>query len=251
MKDGVVSEDLASEPADIQSPTGRDLPEWIEVKLAVEYFGSSTASINRLIHNKKIISRADDPSRVCSHTNRRLVHKPSLENYLIQRGSHPDAWPDPAVQNIADPLPVMYPTEHLRRDQIGNVGEHLVAYYLTFAGASVSLVDRRGMDHFVRMPNGSMFALEVKTRSTPDQDQGKKALHSHFKTSRLDADWFAFLDLSTNVVLFRRLGSTSTQKSSEAIPHKFFTPFYMNQSLQNLFHHYGAEPDPLPVEKAA
>jgi hypothetical protein len=163
-----------------------------------------------------------------------------VERYLVEQGNHPDSWPDQGVPKVVDPIPVLGSTDNLRSDQIGNVGEHLVAYYLSFAGASVSLVDRRGMDHFVRMPNGSMFALEVKTASKA-ADRSVK-----FVCERRDADWFGLLDLSTNVVIFK-----PAEEVRSRLAHKFFTPFYMNRSIQRLFNYYGDEPDPIPLDAAA
>jgi hypothetical protein len=94
------------------------------------------------------------------------------------------------------------------------------------------------------MPNGSMFALEVKTASKPyASSYSGKVL---FDIKRLDADWFGFLDLSTNAVLFKPV-----EEAEWSIAHRFFTPFYMNQSIQRLFNYYGDEPDPVLQEAAA
>jgi len=217
--------------------------EWITGShSAEEEFNVCRASIRNWIASGEVEGWPTDPSKAPQSDNPYQINRKSLEDTLIKRGIHPDPWPDASVPEIVKPVPVLYYTDHLRNDQIGNVGEHLVAYYLSFAGASVSLVDRRGMDHFVRLTNGAMFALEVKTTSKPST-RG----NCRFNTQRLDADWFSFLDLSTNIVIFRRREGLSSGKGVEAIPYKFFTSFYMNQSIQQLFDYYGAEPDPIIV----
>jgi len=223
-------------------------PEWITgSRAAANSFNFPKSSVDDLVRSGEVKACLTDPSTAPSWDNPHLINRKSLEEALIKRGRHPDPWPDPSVPEIVKPVPVLYSTDHLRSDQIGNVGEHLVAYYLSFAGASVSLVDRRGMDHFVRLPNGSMFALEVKTTSKPYKDERRvTATECRFTTRRMDADWFSFLDLSTNTVIFRRREDLSP-KPKEAIPHRFFTSFYMNQSIQQLFDYYGAEPDPIIV----
>jgi hypothetical protein len=224
--------------------------EWIEgTRRAAEMFGISSSIVRKWSTTGKIEVCPKDLSKPVNTQNPYLINLQSLENVLIEKAMHPDPWPDKSVQEIVKPVPVLYSTDHLRRDQIGNVGEHLVAYYLSFAGASVSLVDRRGMDHFVRLPNGAMFALEVKTASKPYEYSSSRSRSTTtacaFATRRLDADWFSFLDLSTNIVLFRLQEELSTFKEKETISHKFFTPFYMNQSIKRLFEYYGAEPDPV------
>jgi len=219
-------------------------PEWITISEASEEFNANQRSVQGWINSGDIEARPTDPSKRLSRCNPYRINRKSLEAALIKRGTHPDPWPDPSVPEIVKPVPVLYSTDHLRCDQIGNVGEHLVAYYLSFAGASVSLVDRRGMDHFVRLPNGDMFALEVKTVSKP-LTRSEKNTFCQFNTRRLDADWFSFLDLSTNIVIFRRREELTSCRATEKIPKRFFTSFYMNQSIQQLFDYYGAEPDPI------
>jgi len=218
-------------------------PEWIETtRRAAEMFGISSSVVKEWSATGKIETRPKDASKPVSRHNPYLINRQSLEDALIERAMHSDPWPDRSVQEIVKPVPVLYSTNHLRSDQLGNVGEHLVAYYLSFTGASVSLVDRRGMDHFVRLTNGAMFALEVKTTSKPTREKGA---YCRYTTQRLDADWFALLDLSTNIFLLRHRDELRGSTESECIPHKFFTPFYMNQSIQQLFEYYGAKPDPV------
>jgi len=225
--------------------------EWImSTHAAAREFHTSENTICKWIRSGEVEGRAGDPSKPLSSSNPYRINRKSLDDALIKRGMHPDPWPDASVPEIVKPVPVLYSTDHLRSDQIGNVGEHLVAYYLSFAGASVSLVDRRGMDHFVRLTNGQMFALEVKTVSMP-VIKSEKNIFCHFTTNRLDADWFSFLDLSTNIVIFRRCEDLTPGKYAEKIPHKFFTPFYMNKSLMDLFDYYGAEPDPVKLRAVA
>jgi len=221
--------------------------EWITgTHAAAEKFNTTAKTICKWIRSGEVEGRARDPAKPLHAYNPYQINRQSLEDALIKRGMHPDPWPDASVPEIVKPVPVLYSTDHLRTDQIGNVGEHLVAYYLSFAGASVSLVDRRGMDHFVRLTNGQMFALEVKTASRP-AIRSEKNIFCHFTTKRLDADWFSFLDLSTNIVIFRRREDLTPAKGAEKIPHRFFTSFYMNQSIQQLFDYYGAEPNPIIV----
>lgn len=220
--------------------------EWIKSSEASEEFNVHKTSIQHWANSGEVEARPADPSRPIATNNPYHINRKSLEAALVNRGTHPDPWPDPSVPEIVKPVPALYSTDHLRADQVGNVGEHLVAYYLSFAGASVSLVDRRGMDHFVRLPNGSMFALEVKTISKP-YTRSEKGIVCQFTTRRLDADWFSFLDLSTNIVLFRRREELSSGASNEKIPQRFFTSFYMNKSIKELFECYDAEPDPIIV----
>ena len=225
---------------------GEGLPEWFEsVVEAQKYFGCSDHAVARWVQSGEVEGGLKDPSRKASKHNPRRVNRKSLEEALIRKGMHPDEWPDPTVQRWVDPIPPMASADHLRADQVGNVGEHLVAYYLSFCNASVSLVDRRGMDHFVRLPNGEMFALEVKTASKPvPAYKGADALRCWFGISRTDADWFALLDLSTNIFLLRKKEEFSVDRNY-SVPHRFFTPFYMNQSIQRLFESYGCEPEPV------
>jgi hypothetical protein len=221
-----------------------DEASWITVKEAGERFGTHKVTTLRLARNGILRFSRLHLDRPTSRTNPILIWSTDLEEYLIEEGRHPDSWPDQRVPKIVGPLSVFGHTNALRSDQVGNVGEFLVAYYLSFAGVSVSLVDRRGMDHFVRMPNGSMFALEVKTASKPKVSGGERTLS--FGCRRLDADWFAFLDLSTNVFILRPV-----EEVGDTLAHKFFTPFYMNQSIQRLFNHYGDEPHPIRLDTAA
>lgn len=176
-----------------------------------------------------------------------IPRKP-FEQYLIENSKHPDPWPDKSVPHVVDPVPVVgFDTSNLSSQQIGNAGEHLSAFYVCMAGATVSLVDRRGMDHFVRLPNGRMLALEVKTTRRPElhlKGNGTKYPIFKFNIRRKDADWFCLLDLSTNICLFRSKESLCSGPTVHVIP-DHFTVFNMNRTLTEMFRAFDCEPEPI------
>jgi len=172
------------------------------------------------------------------------IPREPFERYLIENSKHPDPWPDKSIPHIVDPVPLIgADLSKLSDQQIGNAGEHLSAFYVCMAGATVSLVDRRGMDHFVRLPNGRMLALEVKTT------RGLQLRHDgydnfSFTVQRRDADWFCLLDLSTNLCLFRAKDELCKSERVTSFPHHF-TTFNMNRTLTEMFRAFDCEPEPI------
>jgi len=176
------------------------------------------------------------------------IPREPFESYLIENSKHPDPWPDKSIPHIVDPVPLMgVDMSKLSDNHIGNAGEHLSAYYVCMAGATVSLVDRRGMDHFVRLPNGRMLALEVKTtRGVCQLITGNKTSveYLRYRIRRKDADWFCLLDLSTNICLFKSTDELSTGRDTYLSP-IHFTTFNMNRTLTEMFRAFDCEPEPI------
>lgn len=86
--------------------------------------------------------------------------------------------------------------------ETGRVGEYLAAYLLEKRGIGCSLVDRRGSDIWCHHPDGSMFRVEVKT-ATEASHKGKGIYSYSYQVQRRDADWFAFVALDREAVIFR------------------------------------------------
>lgn len=86
--------------------------------------------------------------------------------------------------------------------ETGRVGELLAAYTLEKHGLGCSLVDRRGSDIWCMALDGTLFKLEVKTATAPSHE-GRGTYSYSYQVHRRDADWFAFVALDREAVIFR------------------------------------------------
>lgn len=118
----------------------------------------------------------------------------------------------------------------------GRIGEYFVAFILEREGIEASIVDRVGTDLFCRRPNGEMFSVEVKTAV-----KGILA-HKTAKTPRMNytiktirSDWYAFVDLSSELVLFKpRSELENHANKSFYVSAKEFSPYEMKKTLQQV-----------------
>lgn len=119
---------------------------------------------------------------------------------------------------------------------VGRVGEYYVAYLLERYGIDCTIVDRRGADIFCRRPDGSLFSLEVKTSKTPKQYPKNSTKRSYFTFRKYaDADWFAFVDLETESVIFRSKEEANIPPSGMvAISRNQFEAFDIKKALQRM-----------------
>ena len=88
-----------------------------------------------------------------------------------------------------------------RTNKIGRVGEFFVAYVLERHGVECHHVDRFGMDLWCRLPNEQLVTVEVKT-STGARRRGAHLPAYFFSTNSRNADWYAFVALDIERVLF-------------------------------------------------
>ena len=88
-----------------------------------------------------------------------------------------------------------------RTNKIGRVGEFFVAYVLERHGVECHHVDRFGMDLWCRLPNERLVTVEVKT-STGARRRGGHRPAYFFSTNSRNADWYAFVALDIERVLF-------------------------------------------------
>jgi len=88
-----------------------------------------------------------------------------------------------------------------RTSKIGRVGEFFVAYVLERHGVECHHVDRFGMDLWCRLPNERLVTVEVKT-STEARRRGAHRPTYLFTTNSRNADWYAFVALDIEQVLF-------------------------------------------------
>ena len=88
-----------------------------------------------------------------------------------------------------------------RTSKIGRVGEFFVAYVLERHGVECHHVDRFGMDLWCRLPNERLVTVEVKT-STGARRRGGHRPAYFFSTNSRNADWYAFVALDIERVLF-------------------------------------------------
>ena len=81
------------------------------------------------------------------------------------------------------------------------MGEFFVAYVLERQGVECHHVDRFGMDLWCRLPNERLVTVEVKT-STGARRRGGHRPAYFFSTNSRNADWYAFVALDIERVLF-------------------------------------------------
>lgn len=143
--------------------------------------------------------------------------------------------------------------------EIGRVGENLAAFYLESLGIGCTIVDRRGSDIWCSLPNGHMLRIEVKTASKMTKQEftqnGVQRCYEkyYFGTSKtnLTADYFCFVNLSNNIVLFVPR-SEMTDGSSKWIKEDEFTEAKMKSSLRDMLLRHACDlPDSLRAIKKA
>lgn len=118
----------------------------------------------------------------------------------------------------------------------GRIGEYFVAYHLEKHGIETSIVDRTGTDLFCRRPNKEMFSVEVKSAvkgvlPTPSA----KTPRMNYSMKEICADWYAFVDLSNELVIFKpRSELEGYDHKTFYVSAKEFSPFEMKKTLQLL-----------------
>ena len=147
----------------------------------------------------------------------------------------------------------------LRSIEIGRVGENLAAFYLESLGIGCTIVDRRGSDIWCSLPNGHMLRIEVKTATKMTKQEfvqnGVQRCYEKYyfgiSKTNLTADYFCFVNLTNNIVLFVPR-SEMTEGSSKWIKEEEFTERKMKSSLRDmLLRHVCDLPESLRVTKKA
>jgi hypothetical protein len=206
---------------------------FVGYKEAAEWSGMSVDSL------KALASRGKVPRTTVGGTS--YIPRRPLEEYLLEANKHPDPWPDKSIPRLIRPGGGYEDPYQLSDEQVGNSGENLASFILGAAGATVSLVVRTGMDHFVRLPNGGMFALEVKTTRGPYHLERKPRWSTYFcgyKVQRRDAEWFCFVDLSSNLCLFKSREDLP-KYSKVHITTSHFTEFHMHRTFVEMCGSFG------------
>ena len=106
-----------------------------------------------------------------------------------------------------------------RTNKIGRVGEFFVAYVLERHGVECHHVDRFGMDLWCRLPNEQLVTIEVKT-CTNSHRRGNRRPAYLFTTNSRTADWYAFVALDIERVLFVPMHEV-TAMTLRIKPHNF------------------------------
>ena len=106
-----------------------------------------------------------------------------------------------------------------RTNKIGRVGEFFVAYVLERHGVECHHVDRFGMDLWCRLPDGRLVTIEVKT-CTGTRRSGPRRPTYLFTTNSRTADWYAFVALDIERVLFVPMHEV-TAMTLRIKPHNF------------------------------
>jgi len=106
-----------------------------------------------------------------------------------------------------------------RTNKIGRVGEFFVAYVLERHGVECHHVDRFGMDLWCRLPDGRLVTIEVKT-CTGTRRSGPRRPAYLFTTNSRTADWYAFVALDIERVLFVPMHEV-TAMTLRIKPHNF------------------------------
>lgn len=118
----------------------------------------------------------------------------------------------------------------------GRIGEYFVAYLLEREGVECTIVDRRGTDIFCRRSDDSLFTLEVKTASKPIYpSNASKTPRANYDIKRTKADWYAFVDLSTQLVLFKPRSEVEKYANRKYyLDAGDFSPYEMQKTLQQV-----------------
>ena len=106
-----------------------------------------------------------------------------------------------------------------RTTKIGRVGEFFVAYVLERHGVECHHVDRFGMDLWCRLPDERLVTVEVKT-CTGTRRSGPRRPAYLFTTNSRTADWYAFVALDIERVLFVPMHEV-TAMTLRIKPHNF------------------------------
>ena len=106
-----------------------------------------------------------------------------------------------------------------RTTKIGRVGEFFVAYVLERHGVECHHVDRFGMDLWCRLPDERLVTVEVKT-CTGTRRSGPRRPAYLFTTNSRTADWYAFVALDIERVLFVPMHEV-TAMTMRIKPHNF------------------------------
>ena len=116
----------------------------------------------------------------------------------------------------------------------GRIGEYFVAYHLEKHGIETSIVDRTGTDLFCRRPSGEMFSVEVKSAIKGVLPYpNAKTPRMNFNIKNICSDWFAFVDLTNELVVFKpRSELEGYANHTFYLSPKEFSPFEMKKTLQ-------------------
>jgi len=118
----------------------------------------------------------------------------------------------------------------------GRIGEYFVAFLLEREGIEASIVDRVGTDLFCRRPNGEMFSVEVKTAVKGIlSNSNAKTPRMNYNIKSVNSDWYAFVDLSTELVVFKPRSELENHANKMFyISSKDFSPCEMKKTLQQV-----------------
>jgi hypothetical protein len=93
-----------------------------------------------------------------------------------------------------------------QKEQTGRAGEFLAAYILENNGAECHRVDRRGSDLWVKLPNGKLVTVQVKTAAKAlvpkkGKPEAKRSSYYRYHTGTLcNADWYIFVALDLELI---------------------------------------------------
>jgi hypothetical protein len=141
-------------------------------------------------------------------------------------------WTSNLLLDVAQNVPI---DDCLNATSVGRVGEYLTAFYLESLGIDCTIVDRRGTDIYCRKPDGTMFTLEVKS-AQKHQNKKRAEADSDFYAFRVNnkaAEWYAFVDLNSRLVLFKHRDELS-QSGRANIRVQDFTEKSMRDGLKRL-----------------
>lgn len=86
--------------------------------------------------------------------------------------------------------------------RIGRLGELLTMYHLERHGIDCVLVDREYADIWIRLPDGSIWSVQVKTTRRPPDEGDKHGPRYRFRIEdRANVDLFSLVALDVGVVL--------------------------------------------------
>lgn len=113
-----------------------------------------------------------------------------------------------------------------QKEQIGRAGEFLAAYILESNAAECHRVDRRGSDLWVKLPNGKLVTVQVKTATKAlvpkkGKPEAKRSSYYRYHTGTLcNADWYIFVALDLELIRLMPASEVTT-KGMNLSPHMF------------------------------
>lgn len=113
-----------------------------------------------------------------------------------------------------------------QKEQTGRAGEFFAAYILERSNLECHRVDRRGSDLWVKLPNGKLVTVQVKTAAKASiprkgSPNAKRSSYYRYHTGTLcNADWYIFVALDLELIRLMP-ASEVTGGSVNMSPHSF------------------------------